>query len=70
MKRVSKFLADKFMPKMHLRQPRFISSACEPFTKNKERIWKFKEIHSRHICKSKLDDCFQHNMVYEDFSLE
>ena len=27
---VNKFLADKFMPKKHLRQPGFIFSACEP----------------------------------------
>ena len=27
---------DKFMPKMHLRQPRFTYSACGPFTINKE----------------------------------
>ena len=42
---VSKFLlaGDKFMPKMHLRQPGFTYSASGPFTKNKERIKKFKE---------------------------
>ena len=34
---------DKFMPKMHLRQPRFTYSACRPFTKDKERIQKFRE---------------------------
>ena len=28
------------MPEMHLRQPGFTSSACGPFTKNKERIKK------------------------------
>ena len=28
---------------MHLRQLGFTYSACEPFTKNKERIHKFKE---------------------------
>ena len=38
------FLAgDKFMPGVHLRQPGFTYSACGPFTKNKERIEKFKE---------------------------
>ena len=31
------------MSEMHLRQPRFRYSACEPFTKNKDRIQKFKE---------------------------
>ena len=36
----NKFLlgGDKFMSEMHLRQPQFVYSACEPFTKNKERI--------------------------------
>ena len=34
---------DKFMPEMHLKQPEFTYSACGPFTKNKERIQKFKE---------------------------
>ena len=42
---VNKFLltGDKFMPEMHLRQLWFTYSACGPFTKNKERIKKFKE---------------------------
>ena len=31
------------MPEMHLKQPGFTYSACELFTKNKERIQKFKE---------------------------
>ena len=31
------------MPEMHLRQPGFTYSACGPFTKNKERLNKFKE---------------------------
>ena len=34
---------DKFMPEMHLRQPVFTYSACGSFTRNKERIQKFKE---------------------------
>ena len=35
---VNKFLlaGDKFMPKMHLKQPGFTYNACGPFTKNKE----------------------------------
>ena len=42
---VNKFLlpGNKFMPEMHLKQPGFTYSACEPFTKNKERIQNFKE---------------------------
>ena len=31
------------MSEMHLRQPRLTYSACGPFTKNKERVKKFKE---------------------------
>ena len=31
---------DKFIPKMHLRQPGFTYSACGKFTKNKERMGK------------------------------
>ena len=40
---VNKFLlaGDKFMPEMHLKQPRFTYAACDQFTKNKERIEKF-----------------------------
>ena len=57
------------MPERHLRQPGFIYSACGPFTKNKERIHKFKETgDSRYIYQNKLDKvCFQHDMTYEDF---
>ena len=42
---INKFLlaGDKFMPEMHLKQPRFTYSACGPFNKNKERIQKFKK---------------------------
>ena len=31
------------MRKMQLRQPEFMYSACGPFTKNKEKIQKYKE---------------------------
>ena len=34
---------DKLMSEMHLKQPGFTYTACGPFTKNKERIQKFKE---------------------------
>ena len=37
------FAEDKFMPAMHLKQPRFTYSACGSFTKDRERIQKFKE---------------------------
>ena len=47
---------DKFMPEMNLKQPRFTYSACGTFTKNKERIKKFKETgDSRCIYQNKLD---------------
>ena len=64
------FLAgDKFTPEMHLRQPGFTYSACGPFTKNKERIQKFKETgFSRYIYQNELDKvCFQLDMAYGDF---
>ena len=61
---------DKFMPEMHLRQPGFTYSACGPFTKNKERIQKFKQTgDSRYIHKNELDKaCFQYDMAYGDFT--
>ena len=42
---VNKFIlaGDKFMPELHLKQPGFTYSACGPFTKNKEKIQKYKE---------------------------
>ena len=60
---------DKFMSEMHLRQPQFVYSACGPFTKNKERIQKFKETgDTSYIYKNQLDKaCFQHDMAYGDF---
>ena len=71
---VNKFLlaGDKFMSEMHLKQPRFIYSACGPFAKNKERkerIQKFKETgDTSYILKNELDKvCFQHDMAYGDF---
>ena len=68
---INKFLLaeDKFMPEMHLRQPGFTYSACGPFTKNKERIRKFKQTgDSRYIYRNELNKaCFQHDMAYGDF---
>ena len=60
---------DKFMPEMDLKQLRFTYSACGPFTKNKERIQRFKETgHTNYIYKNELDKaCFQHDMAYGDF---
>ena len=52
---------DKFTQEMHLKQPGF---ACGLFTKNKERIKRFKETgNSRYIHQNELDKaCFQHEM--------
>ena len=56
------------MPEMHLSQPEFVYSACRPFTKNKERIQKFKETgDTSYIYKNELDKaCLQHDMDYGD----
>ena len=54
------------MPQMHLKQRQFTDSACGPFTKNKERVQKFKETgDSRYIYRNELDKaCLQHDMAY------
>ena len=68
---INKFLlaGNKFVPEMHLKQPGFIYSTCGPFTKNKERIQKFKETeYTNYIYKIELDKaCFQHVMAYRYF---
>ena len=68
---VDKFLLSghKCMPQMHLKQPGFTYGSCGPFTKNKERIQKFKETRdTNYIYKNELDKaCFQHDMTYGDF---
>ena len=71
---VKKFLlvGDKIMPEMHLKQlaslnkSGFTYSACDPFTKNKERIEKFMRTGNTHfIYRNELDEaCFQHDMAY------
>ena len=66
---VNKFLlvVHKFLPEMHLKQPWFAYSACEPFTKNKERIQKFKKTRdTNYIYKNEFDKTFQRDMTYED----
>ena len=63
------------MPERHSKQsaalgkPGFTYSACGPFTKNKQRIQKFKETEdTNYIYKNELDKaCFQHDMAYGDF---
>ena len=67
---INKFLlaGDKFMPEMYLRQPRFVYSACGPFTRHKERIKEFKRTgDTRYIYRNELDKaCFQHDSAYAD----
>ena len=49
-------LGDKYMSEMHLKQLGFTYSACGPFTKNKERIQKFKETgDTNYIYKNEFD---------------
>ena len=59
---INKFLlaGDKFMPEMHLRQPRFVYSACG--------IKEFKRTgDTRYIYRNGLDKaCFQHDSAYAD----
>ena len=67
---INKFLlaGDKFMPKIHLREPQFTYSACGPFTKHKQRIQKFKETgDTNYIYKNELDKAFfAHDAAYSD----
>ena len=48
---------------------KYTYSACGPFTKNKERIQRFKKTgDTSYIYKNELDKaCFQHDMAYRDF---
>ena len=68
---VNKFLlaGDKVMPDMYSKQPGFTYSAWGRFTKNKERIKRFKETgDTEYIYKNKLGKtCFQHDMAYGGF---
>ena len=60
-------VGDKFMPKMHLKQPGLTYSVCGPFTKNKEKIEKFMQTgNTNFIHKNELDKaCFQHDIAYD-----
>ena len=57
---------NKFKPEMHLKQPVFTYSACDPFTRNKERIDKFMQTsNTDFMYRNELDKvCFQHEMAY------
>ena len=57
------------MFEMHLRQSGFTCRTCWKFTKNKERVQKFRETRdSRSTYWSNLDYVyFQHGMAYKEF---
>ena len=67
---INKFLltGDKFMPNLHLEQPGFAYSTCEPFTKHRERIQTFREKGNlKHLYRNELDKaCFAHDTAYSD----
>ena len=67
---INKFLlaSEQFMPEMHLKKPQFVYIACEPFTRHKERIKKFKQTgDTRYIYRNELDKaCFQNDSTYAD----
>ena len=54
------------MAELHLKQPGFTYNACDPFTRNKERVEKFMQTGSTDfIYRNELNKvCFQHDMAY------
>ena len=70
---ISKLLlpGDKFMARMHLRQPGSRYSASGPVNKNKERIQMFKQTgDSWYIYQNELDKTsFHYDMAYGDFKV-
>ena len=62
-------VGDKFMPEMHLRQPRFVYSACGPSTRHKERIKEFKRTGNINLLyRNALDKaCFKHGAAYAKY---
>ena len=69
-KRINEYLlnGDKFMPKLHLKQPRFPYSACGPFTKYHERTQKFRETGNfKHLYRNESDKvCYAHDAAYSE----
>ena len=58
-------VGDQFMPEMHLKQPGFTYRTCGPFTKNKQRIEKFRQTgDTNFIYKNKLDKVCFFNMTW------
>ena len=65
---INKFLlaVEKFVPELRLKQPRFTYSACGAFTKDRERIQKFRETGNlKHLRRNELDKAlFAHDAAY------
>ena len=59
---------DKVMPQLHFKQPGFIYTAWGSFTKDHERIQKFKETGNfKHLYRNELDKtCFTYDAPYSD----
>ena len=57
------------MPEMHLGQPRFVYSACGPFTRHKERIKEFKRTGNLNLLyRNALDKAyFKHDAAYAKY---
>ena len=48
------------MAELHLKKPEFTYSACGPFTKNRERIKKFRETGNLiHLYRNELDKAWE-----------
>ena len=58
-------IINKFMPELHLQQPGFTYSACEPLTKHRERIQKFRETGNlKHLQK-----CIEMNWKFRNLEI-
>ena len=69
-KTINSFLltVNKCTPEFHLKQPGFTYTACELFTKYRERIQKFRETGNlKHLYRTEFDKaCFAHDAAYSD----
>ena len=67
---INKFFIEwrKIYAKLHLKQTGFINSSCGPFTKQQERIQKFRKTgHLKRLYRNELDkDYFAHDAAYSD----
>ena len=59
------------MPEVYLRQPKFVYSACGPFTRHKRRIEEFKRTGNINLLyKSALDKaCFKHDRHMQNIKM-